>query len=198
MGKIVRILSVILILLLQIDNGFCQTQDNIMMNAWLELGGLKFTPTEKESSAGLNIALKFQINRLLATMQYHDYFDRELAKGGFELFTTRNHYHAGNMMTGITNKKCRIGHVSISSGLGIFWGEFGTLTGGRFTTLGWPIEAAASLNILPVLGVNLKFFCNVNSKHSLIGFGMDFQLGKLRDFRLNPARIHLHTVHTSL
>ena len=190
MCKPVKLLSIVLVLFLQIDNGSCQTQDDVMYNAWLELGWLKFTPTEKESSTGLDIALKVQRNRVLVNLQYHDYIDRELAHGGFELFTSNNYYHAGNLMIGITNKKCRFGHVSVSSGLGIFWGEFNTPFEEKFTTLGWPIEAAASVNIFPVIGINLKFFSNVNSKHSLIGFGMDLQLGKLRNFKLVPVRIH--------
>ena len=162
-----------------------QPKEDITLNAWLEVGSLRFFPTKKESGVGVDAVFKFQMNRMLANLQYHDYYDRELAHGGFELFTSRNHYHAGNFMIGITNKKCRHGHVSVSSGLGFFWGKFDNISEEKFTTIGWPIEAAASLNIFPVVGLNLKLFTNINSKHSFIGFGMDLQLGKLRDIDLS-------------
>ena len=184
MNKTIKLLSFLCIFLLQINAVTAQTQKDATINAWLELGSLKFVPTKKESGVGVDVALKYQINRLLANLQYHDYIDRELAHGSFELFTNSNHYHAGNLMIGITNKKCRYGHVSVSSGLGIFWGRFNENTAEKFKTIGWPIEAAASLNVFPVMGLNLKLFTNINSKHSLIGFGMDLQLGKLRKFKL--------------
>ncbi len=185
MDKIVQFLSFLCILMLQVDITTAQTQEDAMINTWLELGSLRFSPTKKESSAGVDVTLKFQRNKLLANLQYHDYVDRELAHGGFELFTNDNHYHASNFMIGITNKKCNFGHISISSGFGIFWGEFDNFSIEKFTTVGWPIEAAASVNIFPFMGINLKLFTNVNSKHSLIGFGMDLQLGKLKRFNLN-------------
>jgi hypothetical protein len=185
MDKMMKLLLFLCMLLLQVSNAMARIQNDEIINAWLEAGSLKFFPTKKESGVGIDATLKFQINRMLANLQYHDYTDRELAHGGFELFTENNHYHAGNVMIGITNKKCRHGHVSISSGLGIFWGRFDENTVEKFKTLGWPVEAAASLNIFPFMGINLKVFTNINSKHSLIGFGMDLQLGKLRNFNLN-------------
>jgi hypothetical protein len=165
------------------NSALAQDQKNVTVNAWLELGSLKFTPTKHESSAGVDAVIKVQVNHLLASLQYHDYFDSEQAHGGFELFTDDNHYHAGNCMIGITNKKCRFGHVSVSSGLGIFWGEIEDIDSEKFATIGWPLEAAASVNLFPIVGINLKLFTNVNSRHSFFGFGMDIQLGKLRDLR---------------
>ena len=190
MNKKVKFLSILCLLLLQVNGAMAQTQEEPTINAWLELGSLRFSPTKKESSAGIDVVLKYQVNKLLTSFQYHDYFDYELAHGGFELFTSSNHYHASNFMIGITNKKCRIGHVSVSSGLGIFWGKFDEITIERFRTIGLPIEAAASVNILPFIGINLKIFTNLNSKHSLIGFGMDLQLGKLKRFNLNKIRLY--------
>ncbi len=184
MNKKVKLLSLFWLLLLQVNGVTAQPQKDVTINAWLELGSLKFFPAKKESGVGVNVAVKYQINKLLANLQYHDYVDRELAHGGFELFTDNNHYNAGNLLIGITNKKCRYGHVSVSSGLGIFWGKFNENTIKKFKTIGWPVEAAASLNVFPVVGINLKLFANINSKHSLIGFGMDLQLGKLRKFKL--------------
>ena len=184
MSGTVKLLLLFFILSLQFNNTISQTEKDVTINAWLELGWLKFAPTKKDASTGIDIGLKFQRNRLLANLQYQNLIDRELAKGGFELFTTNNYYHAGNILIGITNKKCRFGHVSLSSGLGVFWGEFKSISSEKFATVGWPVEAAASLNIIPVVGINLKVFTNVNSKHSFIGFGMDLQLGKLRDFKL--------------
>ena len=184
MYKTVKLLFFLCLFLLHTHDTSAQTQKEVTQNAWLELGSLKFAPTRKESSAGVDIAFKYQRNNLLTGLYYHDYVDRELAHGGFDLFTSSNHYHAANFMTGITNKKCRVGHVSISSGLGIFWGGFEEYPPEKFTTIGWPIEAAASLNIFPFMGINLKVFTHINSMHSLIGFGMDLQLGKLRNIYL--------------
>jgi len=193
MSKVVKVISLLLLLFQLSNHAICQVKNDLIINAWLEVGGLRFAPTKKEASAGINVSLKFQRNRLLANLQYHNYVDRELAHGSFELFTTNNYYRAGNMMVGITNKKCRFGHFSISTGLGVFWGEFNNFFEEKFITAGWPIEAAAGFNIFPVVGINLKVFGNINSKHSLIGFGMDLQLGKLRDFRLNkPIVIEPH------
>lgn len=128
-----------------------------------------------------DVAVKTQVNRLLITMQYHDCFDSETSHGYFDIFTNDNHYHAGNLLLGITNKKCRFGHLSISSGLGLFWGYFEDYDREYFTTIGLPVEAAISVNLFPFVGLNLKSFANINSRHSSIGFGMDIQIGKLRD-----------------
>jgi hypothetical protein len=193
MNRSKPILFLISMLLLDTYRGIAQSEPDVKRNAWLEIGSLKFAPTKKESSAGVDIVMKFQKNKLLTTIQYHDYVDRELAHGGFELFTSSNHYHAGNFMLGITNRKCRYGHVSLSSGLGIFWGRFDDIGVEKFKTIGWPIEAAASLNICAFVGVNLKVFTNINTKHSLIGFGMDLQLGKLRKINLNKILQNRHT-----
>jgi hypothetical protein len=182
MNNLVKFLCILFMLLYQVSGAVAQDQNDVTINAWLELGSLTFTPTKHDKSAGVDAALKFQRNKLLANLQYHDYFDSESANGGFELFTDDNHYHAGNFLIGITNKKCRVGHVSVSSGLGVFWGKFDNISQEKFTTIGWPIEAAASLNIISFIGINLKVFTNINSKHSFIGFGMDLQLGKLRNF----------------
>ncbi len=168
---------------------YSQTEEDEIINAWLEVGSLRFAPTEKESSTGVDVAFKYQRNKLLTYVQYHDYIDKELAHGGFELFTDRNKYHAGNILIGITNKKCRVGHVSISSGVGIFWGEFEDIGVEKFATVGWPVEAAASLNFCSFVGINMKLFTNINLKHSLVGFGMDLQLGKLR--KLKPIKVRI-------
>ena len=182
MNKAVKYLSLLCVLLYQVTGATAQDQNDVMINAWLELGSLTFTPTKQDKSAGVDAAIKFQRNKLLANMQYHDYFDSESANGGFELFTDANHYHAGNFLIGITNKNCRVGHASVSTGLGAFWGRFDNISQVKFATIGWPIEAAASLNIFPFIGINMKVFTNINSKHSFIGFGMDLQLGKLRKY----------------
>ncbi|MBN2611879.1 MAG: hypothetical protein JXB00_10020 [Bacteroidales bacterium] len=166
-----------------------QAQETSTVNAWMEAGSLRFFPTKKESGTGISLTFKMQVNRTLVSLQYHDYSDRELAHGGLGILTDRNHYHAGNFLLGITNRKCRVGHVSISSGLGLFWGEFDNISVERFTTIGWPIEAAASLNIFPFAGINLKLFTNINPKHSMIGFGMDIQLGKLKKINLNDMKL---------
>lgn len=173
---------IIPLILFTFKGSVAQNEKDVTPNVWLEFGSLKFAPTKKESSAGIDIAFKYQQNKLLTNLQYHDYFDRELAHGGLGLFTNSNHYHAGNFLIGVTNSKCRYGHVSISSGLGIFWGYFDEISKEKFTTLAWPVEAAASLNLFPFLGINVKLFTNINTKHSLIGFGFDIQLGKLRPF----------------
>lgn len=185
MNRKLKRLCVSCLLLAQMIGATAQHQEKVTVNAWLEVGSLKFTPTKHERSAGVDAAIKVQINHLLANLQYHDYFDSELAHGGFELFTDDNHYHAGNCMIGITNKKCGFGHASVSSGLGVFWGVFEENGREEFVTIGWPIEAAASMNIFPYVGINLKLFTNINSRHSFIGFGIDVQLGKLRDIGLN-------------
>lgn len=119
---------------------------------------------------------------MLGTTQYHDYFDSELAQDDFELFADANHYRAGNVMMGITNRKRRFGHASISSGLGFIWGEVeNNVIHKNFATLSWPVEAAASVNLFPFVGINLKVFSNINTEHFFFGFGMDLQLGKLRN-----------------
>jgi len=192
MNNLVKFLYIPCMILLQVVGAAAQDQNDVTINAWLELGSFTFTPTKHDKSAGIDAAIKFQRNHILADLQYQDSFDSESANGGFELFTDDNHYHAGNFLVGITNKKCRFGHVSISSGLGVFWGKFDNISQESFATIGWPVEAAASLNIFPFIGINMKVFTNINSKHSFIGFGMDLQLGKLRDFKwqeLIPDRI---------
>lgn len=182
MKRPASILSFICISLFLVSGAMGQAQEDTIINAWVELGSLKFTPTRNEASAGVDVVLKFQRNRLLTNIQYHDYVDRELAHGSLGLFTSSNNYHAGNLMLGITNKRCRFGHVSVSSGFGLFWGEFDEYPAEKFVTVSLPVEAAASVNLFPFIGLNMKFFANINSKHSLIGFGMDIQLGKLRDY----------------
>jgi hypothetical protein len=154
------------------------------INAWLEFGTYRISPVEYDKSAGVDIALKCQVNRVMSTLQYLDCFDSEESHGVFELFTNDNHYHAGNILLGITNRQCKFGHVSVSSGLGVFWGEFGGKNVERFATIGWPVEAAASINLFPFVGINIKAFTNVNSRHSFVGFGMDIQVGKMRDIGL--------------
>ena len=134
-AQMLRLPCILCISLLQLSVIMAQEPEAPAINAWLELGSLKFTPTKHERSAGVNASFKFQINRLLANLQYQDSFDSELAQGGFELFTDDNHYHAGNCMIGITNKKCRIGHVSVSSGLGVFWGKFENISVEKFATI---------------------------------------------------------------
>lgn len=156
---------------------FLKAQEEPMHNLWIELGSLSFSPTKYDQGVGVNISFKQQLNRLLTSFHYHDYVDRELANGGWGLFTSSNHYHAANLMAGITNKRCNFGHASASTGLGMFWGD---IRNENFTTIGWPIMLASSVNLFPYLGLNLKLFANINSKHTLIGFGMDIQLGKLK------------------
>ncbi len=179
MKKLLIIIFSITYLLITVN---AQTSDKTLTNAWLEFGSISFVPTDEESGVGIDVVFKYQRNKLLSSLQYHNYIDRELAHGGFELFTRSNNYHAINLTAGVTNKKCKHGHVSISTGLGIFGGTYNN--GSKFTTIGIPIEAAASINILPFLGVNMKLFTNINKEHSLFGFGMDIQLGKLRKVKL--------------
>ncbi|PLX03160.1 MAG: hypothetical protein C0594_10850 [Marinilabiliales bacterium] len=150
-------------------------------NAWIELGSLRFFPTKHESGVGVNACLKYQKDRLLANLQYHDSYDRDLPNGRLELLTTSNHYHALNILGGFTNRKDRTGHVSASTGLGVFWGTIYYSSGyKKFSTVSWPVELAMSINIKSFIGLNFKVFTNLNSQHSFIGFGMDLQLGKLR------------------
>ncbi len=174
-----------------------EEEKNNTHNAWIELGSLRFSPTEYEKGIGVNAVLKYQRNHLLYAVQYHNYIDKELTNGGLGLFNRSFNRYATNLMIGLTNKRAKLGHASISSGLGIFGGDIGIWREGtdlqgnptriyreeKFTSLCWPIEVAASLNILPFFGLNLKFFANINSAHSFVGFGMDLQFGKMRDFK---------------
>ena len=160
------IISLVFIISLQL----IKAQEEPMQNVWLELGSLSFSPTTYEQGVGVNIALKYQLNMWLTSFHHHNYADRELAHGGLGLLTRSDHYKSADFMFGITNRKCGFGHASVSTGLGLFYGD---ISNQDFRTIGWPIMLASSVNLFPYLGINLKVFANINPKHSLIGFGMD-------------------------
>ncbi|HLO60138.1 MAG TPA: hypothetical protein VK179_15420 [Bacteroidales bacterium] len=151
-----------------------------VINAWIEGGAYRVRPVLFDRTAGVDLALKFQYNRVLSEVQYMDIFDSEHTELG--LFDRQNHYHAFNFLLGITNRECKSGHVSISSGLGLFYGEITEQETEHFATIGLPVEAAVSLNLGPIAGLQLRAFTNLNFRHSFYGLGMDIQLGKMRRF----------------
>jgi hypothetical protein len=151
-----------------------------LINAWIEGGAYRIRPVLFDRTAGVDLALKFQYNRMLSEVQYMDIYDSEHTELG--LFERSNHYHALNVMLGVTNRECKTGHVSISTGFGLFYGEITEQETEHFATIGLPIEAAVSLNLGPIVGLQLRAFTNLNFRHSFYGFGMDIQLGKMRSF----------------
>src|SRR5512139_170517 len=92
-----------------------------VINAWVEGGAYRIRPVLFDRTAGVDLALKFQYNRVLSEVQYMDIYDSEHTELG--LFDRQNHYHAFNFLLGITNRECKTGHVSISTGFGLFYGE---------------------------------------------------------------------------
>ncbi len=72
----------------------------------------------------------------------------------------------------------RYGHVAVASGLAaVTIDPCGTRLGVACTTLGVPFVAEAALQPLPVLGIGLRGFANVNAKGSFAGALVFLQVG---------------------